>query len=94
MGTGIRGPKPSPHYVPEGGMAFARCTTEESGNERCEAERAEHAHSIHWRDINRIVFVAAAAGALWFLRSAPTPFYTGMGVLCAWSAVIPFSRGG
>ena len=92
MGTGIRGPKPSPHYIPEGGITSARRKTEGAGTERCEFERAEHAQSIHWRDINRIVFVAAAAGALWFLKSAPTPFYTGIGVLCAMVGGFPIFR--
>ena len=92
MGTGIRGPKPSPLYVPEGEMASAHRKTEGAGSERCQFERAEHAHSIHWRDINRVVFVAAAAGALWFLKSGPTPFYTGIGILCAVVGGFPIFR--
>ena len=27
----------------------------------------DHGHSLGWRDINRVLFVAAAAGAIWFL---------------------------
>jgi P-type Cu+ transporter len=31
-----------------------------------EADGAEHEHSLDWREIVRIVFVAGAAGAFWF----------------------------
>jgi Cd2+/Zn2+-exporting ATPase/Cu+-exporting ATPase len=73
-------------------MASARRKTQGAGRERCEFDRAEHAHSIHWRDINRIAFVAAAAGALWFLKSGPIPFYTGIGILCAVVGGFPIFR--
>src|SRR5580700_5364585 len=42
----------------------------------------EHAHALNWRDINRVAFVAAAAGALWFFRGAQSPYITGIGVIC------------
>ncbi|HTT24942.1 MAG TPA: cation-translocating P-type ATPase [Candidatus Sulfotelmatobacter sp.] len=43
----------------------------------------DHTHALSWRDVNRVLFVAAAAGAIWFLGGAPSPFVTGIGVICA-----------
>jgi hypothetical protein len=31
-------------------------------------------HALNWRDINRVLFVAAAAGALWLLGGARNPY--------------------
>jgi Cd2+/Zn2+-exporting ATPase/Cu+-exporting ATPase len=59
---------------------------------RREEEESEHEHAVHWRDINRIGFVAAAAGTLWFLRTEPTPFYLGVGVLCTVVGGFPIFR--
>ena len=42
----------------------------------------EHGHPLSWRDINRVLFVAAAAGAIWFLRGESNFFITSIGVLC------------
>jgi heavy metal translocating P-type ATPase len=42
----------------------------------------EHAHSIGWRDINRPLFVAAAAGAIWFVPAPPNVYFTALGVIC------------
>src|SRR6202040_190003 len=42
----------------------------------------EHEHVLNWREINRVLFVAAAAGALWFLGGARNPYITGIGVVC------------
>src|ERR1700739_2978121 len=42
----------------------------------------EHEHALNWREINRVLFVAAAAGVLWFLGSARNPYITGIGVVC------------
>jgi heavy metal translocating P-type ATPase len=41
-----------------------------------------HEHAISWREINRVLFVAAAAGALWFLGGARNPYITAIGVIC------------
>jgi heavy metal translocating P-type ATPase len=41
-----------------------------------------HENPLNWRDINRIIFVAAAAAALWFLRGSADPYIIGIGVLC------------
>jgi heavy metal translocating P-type ATPase len=43
----------------------------------------EHEHPLNWREINRVLFVAAAAGAIWFLGGARNPYVTGIGVICA-----------
>jgi heavy metal translocating P-type ATPase len=40
-------------------------------------------HSLSWREFNRVLFVAAAAGAIWFLQGASNPYLTALGVLCA-----------
>jgi len=43
----------------------------------------EHEHALNWREINRVLFVAAAAAAIWFLGGARNPYVTGIGVICA-----------
>jgi heavy metal translocating P-type ATPase len=42
----------------------------------------EHEHALNWREINRVLFVAAAAAAIWFLGGARNPYITGIGVIC------------
>jgi heavy metal translocating P-type ATPase len=39
-------------------------------------------HALNWREINRVLFVAAAAGAIWFLRGVLNPYLTAIGVAC------------
>jgi heavy metal translocating P-type ATPase len=39
-------------------------------------------HAFDWREINRVLFVSAAAGAIWFLGGAPNPYLTTIGVIC------------
>jgi len=41
-----------------------------------------HEHALNWREINRVLFVTAAAGGIWFLGSAPNPYLTAIGVIC------------
>ena len=43
----------------------------------------EHEHALNWGEINRVLFVAAAAGAIWFLGGSRNPYVTGIGVICA-----------
>ena len=43
----------------------------------------EQEHTLNWREINRVLFVAAAAAAIWFLGGARNPYVTGIGVICA-----------
>jgi heavy metal translocating P-type ATPase len=42
-----------------------------------------HGHSLSWHDINRVLFVAAAAGAMWFLGRSVNPYIIAIGVICA-----------
>ena len=42
----------------------------------------EHARSIGWRDVDRPFFVAAAAGAIWFVPALPNMYFTALGVIC------------
>jgi hypothetical protein len=50
-------------------------------------------HALNWREINRVLFVSAAAGAIWFLGGAPNPYLTTIGVICTVVGGFPiFSR--
>jgi hypothetical protein len=42
----------------------------------------EHEHVLNWREINRVLFVAAAAAAIGFLGGARNPYIMGIGVIC------------
>lgn len=42
----------------------------------------DHGHAVNWREINRVLFVAAAAAAIWFLGGTRNPYVTGIGVIC------------
>src|SRR6202049_4262675 len=42
----------------------------------------DHGHALNWREINRVLFVAAAAVAIWFLRGPLNPYITAVGVAC------------
>ncbi|HLY61485.1 MAG TPA: cation-translocating P-type ATPase [Terriglobia bacterium] len=79
-----------PHY-PKDDKASPSHGVERTGREGREPAGFEHEDPIHWRDLNRILFVAAAAGALWFVP-APTSFYLGIGVLCAAVGGYPIYR--
>jgi Cd2+/Zn2+-exporting ATPase/Cu+-exporting ATPase len=41
-----------------------------------------HEHPLTWREINRVLFVAAAAAAIWFLGGGWNPYITIIGVIC------------
>src|SRR5580693_2980429 len=56
-----------------------RPSSDHADHEDCQ----EHEHALNWREINQVLFVAAAATAVWFLGSAPNPYVTGIGVICA-----------
>jgi heavy metal translocating P-type ATPase len=57
-------------------------------SERASANHGHHedehdqGHAVSWREINRVLFVAAAAGVIWFFHGASNPYLTGLGVLC------------
>jgi len=41
----------------------------------------EHEHGLNWQETSRVLFVAAAAAAIWFLGGAPNPYVIGIGVI-------------
>lgn len=47
---------------------------------RCEDD---HERALKWLEINRVLFVAAAAGAIWFLGRSTNPYIIAIGVICA-----------
>ncbi len=49
---------------------------------RAEAEGHDHEHALSWREIGRVLFVAVAAGAVWFLHGEHHAYITGVGVVC------------
>jgi heavy metal translocating P-type ATPase len=59
---------------PHRGITSPNQTDHEAGHDQ--------GHALHWRDINRVLFVAAAAGAIWFLHGTASAYYTYLGVLC------------
>jgi Cu+-exporting ATPase len=42
----------------------------------------DHSHRLSWRDISRVLFVAAAAGAIWFLHGTSNAYVIALGVVC------------
>ncbi len=53
---------------------------------------SEHAHSLDWREIARVLFVAAAAGAMWFVSRSSNPYITAIGVFCTIAGGFPIFR--
>lgn len=47
-----------------------------------EVEGTEHEHGFDWREASRILFVAAAAGTVWFLGPKPSLTFLIAGVIC------------
>src|ERR1700686_5386220 len=54
-----------------------------SSNHADHEDGHEHEHALNWPEINRVLFVAGAAAAIWFLGGARNPYVTGIGVICA-----------
>jgi len=54
-----------------------------SSNHADHEDGHEPEHALDGREINRVLFVAAAAAAIWFLGGARNPYVTGIGVICA-----------
>jgi hypothetical protein len=52
----------------------------------------EPEHALNGREVNRVLFVAAAAGAICFLGGAQNPYITGIGVVCAIVGGFPIFR--
>jgi heavy metal translocating P-type ATPase len=42
---------------------------------------SESEHAVHRSEIYRVIFVAIAAGAIWFLAKTPNPYITAIGVI-------------
>ena len=55
-----------------------RQSSDRAGHE----DNHEHEHALNWLEINRVMFVAAAAAAIWCLGGARNPYITGLGVVC------------
>src|SRR6202451_3620952 len=53
-----------------------------STNHSDHEDEHERAHTLSWWDIYRVLFVAAAAGTIWFLGGARNPYVTGLGAIC------------
>jgi transcriptional regulator GlxA family with amidase domain len=49
-------------------------------------------HALSWREINRVFFVAAAAGAIWFSAGVSNPYITAVGVICTLVGGFPIFR--
>ena len=50
---------------------------------RAGADDHDHGHALSWRDISRVLFVAAAAAvAMWFLGGPRNPYIIAIGVIC------------
>lgn len=90
--TGTVAPNASAPCISEDENASTLTEIAETKRGRREPEGLEHEHAIHWCDIARIAFIAAAASVLWFLKARPTPFIIGIGVLCAVVGGYPIFR--
>jgi heavy metal translocating P-type ATPase len=52
----------------------------------------DHAHPLDWTEIARVLFVAAAAGAMWFVGRSTNPYITAIGVICTIVGGFPIFR--
>jgi cation transport ATPase len=52
----------------------------------------DHDHAVSWREINRVFFVAAAAGAIWFAARPPNPYLTAIAVISTLAGGFPIFR--
>jgi hypothetical protein len=55
--------------------------TYQDGEPSDPATDPDHSHKLSWRDISRVVFVAAAAGAIWFLHGTSNADVIALGVI-------------
>jgi hypothetical protein len=44
---------------------------------------------VTWRQLNRIFFVAGAAGAVWFVQAEPNHYVVALGVVCTLIGSLP-----
>ncbi len=52
----------------------------------------DHGHSLDRAEVSRVLFVAVAAGAFWFLGRSANPYLTALGVVCALVGGFPIFR--
>ena len=74
-------PRVSPAHTGE--RAPAKTERASPAHLEADSEEQDHPHKLSWRDFNRVIFVAAAAGAIWFARGSDIPYLNSIGVLCA-----------
>ena len=53
------------------------------------AEEREESHALNWLEVGRVLFVAAAAVAIWFLRGSSIPYLNIIGAICALAGGYP-----
>jgi cation transport ATPase len=86
------GDAPMTHSKVKGPEAKTRLDANETGalpNHADDAEGHDQAPALSWRDINGVLFVAAAAGAIWFLGKTSNPYITAVGVTCTLVGAFP-----
>src|ERR1700680_4583677 len=47
-----------------------------------EDDERDHAHPLDWKEIAKVLFVAAAAAAMWFVGRSTNPYIMVIGVIC------------
>lgn len=57
-----------------------------------EAEEHGHENPLNWPDIGRVLFVALAAGVIWFARGSSIPYLNIIGTVCALAGGYPIYR--
>jgi len=62
--------------------ATANNRLSERGDHKDDADDREHAHPLDWKEIARVLFVAVAAGAMWFVGRSTNPYIAAVGVTC------------
>jgi heavy metal translocating P-type ATPase len=55
-------------------------------------EEHEDSRALNWRDIGRVLFVALAAGVIWFGRDSSIPYFHAVGAVCALVGGYPIFR--
>src|SRR6202790_2184983 len=53
----------------------------EHGDHKEDDER-DHAHPLDWKEIAKVLFVAAAVAAMWFVGRSTNPYIIAIGVIC------------
>lgn len=56
------------------------------------AEEHEDTHALNWRDLGRVLFVAVAAGVIWFERGSSIPYFNAIGAICTLFGGYPIFR--